>query len=617
MVNQLLFVFILLLPLLGFLSITGLNHRLSKPLAGWLAFGAVFLSFMLNLHVFWYGLFPHNLVTFTWIAVPRFSLSLSFLWDSLSLWMSLIITGIGALIHLFSIGYMEKDPRFNRFFAYLNLFVFFMLILVLSDNYLGTFIGWEGVGLCSFLLIGFWHQDLANSTAAKKAFIINRIGDLGFLLGILLLLCTFGTLQFASILTVPSLASASPILISTIAVLLLIGAIGKSAQLPLSTWLPDAMAGPTPVSALIHAATMVTAGVYLIARSSLLFLAAPAVMKVMLWIGLATSLYGGLVATQQRDIKKILAYSTVSQLGFMVSALGLGAFSAALFHLTTHAFFKALLFLGAGSVIHAMHEEQDVAKMGGLRKKIPVTFALFVIATLAIVGFPPLSGFFSKDAILLAGLSQSSTVFLVYITITILTAFYSFRLLYLVFFGPARSQKAEHAHESGWSMLLPMGVLGLLSALGGLLDRHEFIHHFLSPSIVVSEIAVSVTTERVVGLATLAILIGIAVATYRWYAKVTTLIDPNALGGINQFLYNKGYLDEVYTLAITRPYGLLSASFNSLIERRLADQLLSSIHRYIGALAHRLKAFQSGVVGDYVLVMIIGLIFILIGLVLR
>ena len=381
------------LPLAGFLTLGLFKAYLPKPVGGWLASLAVCGSFVLTCFLLLQNT-TFSIPLLSWFHTGAMSGSLSFWVDPLSLWMCLMITGVGTLIHIYSIGYMKDDERFNSFFSYLNLFVFFMLILVLADSYICMFAGWEGVGLCSYLLIGFWYENQSYNNAAKKAFIMNRVGDLGFLLAILVLLSHLGSTQFGVVFAqVPFM---SPEIITTVSLFLLIGAIGKSAQLPLYTWLPDAMAGPTPVSALIHAATMVTAGIYMIARSHLLFMLSPTTSTLVIGIGLGTALLGALIALAQRDIKKILAYSTMSQLGFMMATLGFGAYTTALFHMTTHAFFKALLFLAAGNVIHSLHGEQNIFKMGGLKKVLPFTFTVFLVGTLAIIGCPPFSGFFSK-----------------------------------------------------------------------------------------------------------------------------------------------------------------------------------------------------------------------------
>ena len=391
-------------PLLGFLLVAFNTKRFSEGVASVIACGAILVSFVISIILFIQVTNIQDadkaihVTLFNWITTGSFSATFSFLVDPLSVLMMLIITGVGFLIHVYSIGYMHGDPGFNRFFSYLNLFVFFMLLLVMGANYLVMFIGWEGVGLCSYLLIGFWFKNQAYNDAANKAFIMNRIGDLGMLLGVILIFVHVGSIQYTDVFA--KAVTLEPATLTTITVLLFIGAIGKSAQIPLFTWLPDAMAGPTPVSALIHAATMVTAGVYMVARNNLLYALSPDTLNLIVVVGLATSLFAATIALAQHDIKKVLAYSTVSQLGLMFLALGLGAFTSGIFHMATHAFFKALLFLGAGSVIHALHHEQDLRKMGGLKKYLPVTFITFLIGVVAISGIPPFAGFFSKDEIL-------------------------------------------------------------------------------------------------------------------------------------------------------------------------------------------------------------------------
>ncbi|GIV32530.1 MAG: hypothetical protein KatS3mg031_0065 [Chitinophagales bacterium] len=428
-----------LLPLIGFLINGLLRNKLSKTVAGVIGSATVLGSFLVSASIFSEHLHhPHNSVIvplIDWITVGDFSAPFAFQVDSLSIMMMLIVTGIGFLIHVYSMGYMHEDDGHNRFFAYLNLFIFFMLLLVTANNYLLLFVGWEGVGLCSYLLIGFWYKNHDYNDAAKKAFIVNRIGDLGFLLGMLLIFKTFGSLNFHDVFDAVierfnsgEFRIGQPVLV-TIGILLFIGAMGKSAQIPLYTWLPDAMAGPTPVSALIHAATMVTAGIYLVVRSNVIYTLAPAALHLVLAIGVATALFAATIGLFQNDIKKVLAYSTVSQLGYMFAALGVGAFTAGMFHLMTHAFFKALLFLGAGSVIHALHHEQDIRNMGGLRKYMPVTFITFLIATLAISGIPPLSGFFSKDEILAHVFMHNKVAWAFLFAGSLLTAFYMFRLV--------------------------------------------------------------------------------------------------------------------------------------------------------------------------------------------
>ena len=454
-----------LLPLIGFLLIAFNFKRFQGSVSGIIASSAIFVSFIISLIVFieiYTSKQAATIQLFHWIKFNKIDISFSFLIDQLSALMLMIITGVGFLIHVYSIGYMKGDSGFNRFFAYMNLFVFFMLVLVLGSNYLIMFIGWEGVGLCSYLLIGFWFKKHENNNAAKKAFIMNRIGDLGFLLGIFLLFNTFGTLNFGGIFSQSQMFTIGNPTITAITLLLFVGAIGKSAQIPLFTWLPDAMAGPTPVSALIHAATMVTAGIYMIARSNVLFVLSPITLLIIAIVGITTALLSGGIAIFQTDIKKVLAYSTVSQLGFMFLALSVGAFTGAMFHLTTHAFFKALLFLAAGSVIHALNGEQDIRKMGGLKNKIPITFFTFLIGTIAISGIPPFSGFFSKDMILIGAFEANSIFWIIAVIVSLMTTFYMFRLLYIVFWKRSNNEDL-HAHESPKNMTIPLMILATLS----------------------------------------------------------------------------------------------------------------------------------------------------------
>ncbi|HVZ26285.1 MAG TPA: NADH-quinone oxidoreductase subunit L, partial [Sediminibacterium sp.] len=449
-----------LFPLLGFL-VNGLGrNRLSRRMTGWVGCGAILLAFICSLLVFNdVRLHGAAVVTlFPFISAVHIQVPFAFQADALSALFLLIITGIGFLIHLYSTAYMQEEapPHFARYFAYLNLFVFSMLLLVLGANYVIMFIGWEGVGLCSYLLIGFWFDNQAYNYAARKAFVMNRIGDLGFLLAVFWLLYRLGTVTYTNVFA--EVQQLSPSDITGITLLLFIGAMGKSAQIPLYTWLPDAMAGPTPVSALIHAATMVTAGIYMIARSHVLYSLAPFTQTLVAVIGLATALFAATIALQQNDIKKVLAYSTVSQLGYMFLGLGVGAYTGAVFHVMTHAFFKALLFLGAGSVIHALHHEQDIRKMGGLRKRMPITHLCFLLACLAIAGVPPFSGFFSKDEILTAAFQKNTWYYFLGVAGALMTAFYMFRLYTLTFLGEFRGHEDGHRpiHESPWPMTFPL-----------------------------------------------------------------------------------------------------------------------------------------------------------------
>ncbi|MEY3194058.1 MAG: NADH-quinone oxidoreductase subunit, partial [Bacteroidota bacterium] len=462
------------LPFFGFVVNGLFGKKLSKTTVGFIGSGTLLASFLLSVVCFNQvaasGPMQHTLYNF--FTVDSLRVDFGFLIDQLSVWMMLIVTGVGFLIHVYSIGYMHDDEGFYKFFAYLNLFIFSMLLLVMGDNFLMLFFGWEGVGLCSYLLIGFWYTNKEYGKAARKAFIMNRIGDLGLLLGIFLIFKIFGSLNyqevFARISTIPMEAGIA----TTICILLFIGAMGKSAQIPLYTWLPDAMAGPTPVSALIHAATMVTAGVYLIARCNPIYTLSPEAMHFVAIVGVATCIFAAIIGLRQNDIKKILAYSTVSQLGLMFVALGMGAYTSAIFHVTTHAFFKALLFLGAGSVIHGMGGEQDIRKMGGLRKAMPVTFWVFLIGTFAISGFPFLAGFFSKDEIFAFTYAHGGLGWWALVGFgALLTAIYMCRLLYVTFFGTFRGthEQAHHLHESPKVMTIPLMVLAVLSVLGGFL----------------------------------------------------------------------------------------------------------------------------------------------------
>jgi NADH-quinone oxidoreductase subunit L len=476
-------VLIPLFPLIGFL-INGLGfRRVPKSLVGVIGSAAALASFACALSLFLnFSGQPEVAHIFDWITIGDLNISMSFQIDQLSLLMLLIITGVGSLIHIYSIGYMHHDEGFGKFFAFLNLFLFFMLLLVLGSNYVVMFIGWEGVGLCSYLLIGFWNKNANYGNAARKAFIMNRIGDLGFLLGIFLIITHFGTVEYADVFSKVAEGGyeSGDKTLMYITLLLFVGAMGKSAQIPLYTWLPDAMAGPTPVSALIHAATMVTAGIYMIIRSNVLYSLSPETLEVIGWVGTATALLAASIGLLQNDIKKVLAYSTVSQLGYMFMGLGVMAYSSSFFHVMTHAFFKALLFLGAGSVIHAMSDEQDIRSMGGLRKKLPITFITFLIATIAISGIPPFAGFFSKDEILAHVYEHNKLMWVLALAGSMMTSFYMFRLLFLTFFGEFRGthEQEHHLHESPIAMTAPLMILAVLSAAGGFFNLpHIFGGH--------------------------------------------------------------------------------------------------------------------------------------------
>jgi NADH-quinone oxidoreductase subunit L len=540
-----------------------------------------------------------------WINVGVLHVGFSLVLDQLSLVMLLVVTGVGFLIHIYSVGYMHEDDGYARYFSYLNLFLFFMTTLVLAGNVLLMFVGWEGVGLASYLLIGFWFQRPSAASAGKKAFIVNRIGDFGFLIGIFLMLSNFGTLTFAEI---SSRLAASPGwtggVLTVICLCLLFGATGKSAQLPLYIWLPDAMEGPTPVSALIHAATMVTAGVYMIARTHVLFDRAPFALAVVAVIGAATALFAATMALVQNDIKRVLAYSTISQLGYMFLACGVAAYSAGIFHLMTHAFFKALLFLAAGSVIHALGGEQDMRKMGGLRKKLPVTFWTMTAAVFAIAGFPPFAGFFSKDAILYAAFLQGSfgkILWFVGVLTALLTSFYMFRLWYMTFLGESRDPEV-HPHESPWSMLGPLVLLALLSLGGGWIGIERF-GAFLAPSVGALHLESSIPHLELylTGIAILLALEGLLIADKYYRRKPERPAQlAAAMAGGYKLLANKYYVDEFYGAIVVKPLlGISNYLLGWVVDTGLlggAVWLLSGIAVFTGAILQR---WQSGNLRSY------------------
>lgn len=615
-----------ILPLLGFLLISLTGKRLVKGFAALIGCLSVFIAFAFSLTLFiklLNGAEAFNATLFRWISAGNFSASISFLVDPLSSLMLLVITGVGFLIHVYSYGYMHEDEGFNRFFAYLNLFVFFMLLLVMGSNYLLMFVGWEGVGLCSYLLIGFWFKNQDYNDAANKAFIMNRIGDLGLIIGVIIIFMTFGSLNYADVL--PKAEAIGAPVLTLITILLFIGAMGKSAQIPLYTWLPDAMAGPTPVSALIHAATMVTAGVYMVARNNILYSLSPIAMELVFVVGLATALFAATIALTQNDIKKVLAYSTVSQLGLMFVALGVGAYASGIFHMATHAFFKALLFLGAGSVIHAMHHEQDIRKMGGLRKYIPVTYITFFIGVLAISGIPPFAGFFSKDEILSKAFEESPIAWGVAVIASLLTSFYMFRLLFLTFFGKTRASEEtiHHIHESPQSMTIPLIVLAALSVVGGfmgvpeLLSGNNWIEHFLSPVFAQShelktEHHLSHPTEFVlmgVIVAFTLVMIGLAYTRYVNKAHVPAA-EGAELTPAHRVIYNKYYVDEFYDSIIVRPLNWISKFFDIVIEKSGIDQAVNLIGGSLNDWSKLFGKLQNGHLGYYVIAMVVGVILI-------
>ncbi|MBL7750993.1 MAG: NADH-quinone oxidoreductase subunit L [Chitinophagaceae bacterium] len=611
-----------LLPLVGFL-INGLGRKwLSKSVIATIGSGVILASFVFSLILFLDvrgGQTGSGVVHyFDFIRVGNIHIPFDFQVDALSSLFLLIITGVGFLIHVYSASYMHSEPteHYGRYFAYLNLFVFSMLLLVMGANFVVMFIGWEGVGLCSYLLIGFWFKNNDYNYAARKAFVMNRIGDLGFLLAVFWLFAKVGSANYSDVFS--SLQTLSGTDITIITLLLFVGATGKSAQIPLYTWLPDAMAGPTPVSALIHAATMVTAGIYMIARSNVLFTASPVTQTVITVIGLATALLAASIALRQNDIKKVLAYSTVSQLGYMFIALGTGAYVAAVFHVMTHAFFKALLFLGSGSVIHAMGGEQDIRRMGGLKEKMPITYWTFLIGCIAIAGIPPFSGFFSKDAILLSAFAHEGmfhqVVYYLALGGAMLTAFYMFRLFFTTFHGSFRGthEQEHHLHESPAAMTIPLVVLAILSIVGGwvgipeiIMEGGERISHFLAPVIPLQEgHTVSHSTEwMLMGTSTALVLLMIGLAWNR-YAKYKEEKET-ALG---KTLGNKWYVDELYDKVIVHPITSLGNWLEEGMERTGIDAIVNNVGRGVQYLSRQIRLVQSGQVGSYVLLMVVSIL---------
>jgi NADH-quinone oxidoreductase subunit L len=606
---------IVLLPLLGFLLNGLLGNRLGKRFVTAVGCALPALAFFITVKCF-LDLRATDTAyfetAFTWATIAGSPFELGFAFDRLSAVMALIVTGVGTLIHIYSIGYMKEDASYARYFAYLNLFLFFMLLLVLGRSLLVVFVGWEGVGLASYLLIGFWFEDDDKAAAGKKAFITNRIGDAGFLLGMFLAWHAFGTFDFDKINAAYTVGATPALSASLLGILLFIGACGKSAQIPLHVWLPDAMAGPTPVSALIHAATMVTGGVYLVARLNGVYLHAEAASQVIVVVGAATAFFAATIAIAQNDIKKVLAYSTLSQLGFMFVALGVGAYGVAIFHVTTHAFFKACLFLGSGSVIHAMQGEQDIHRMGALAKKIPITFLTFGIATLAIAGIPPLSGFFSKDEILWFAFAStrggSTLLWLVMATTALITAFYMTRLFWLTFLGDSRvdPEVVHHIHESPPSMSYVLIVLAALSAAGGFIA----IPHWLEPVMPIPEARQELHhLETALIYVSVAIAVaGIAIAAYFYgnNAARAKAIRPR-LEGIHRVLAGKYFVDEFYVRFLGNPLTWISDRvFLRLGDRFLIDGALNGMAGIAQRCAGALGRVQSGSLQRYVVLVLAG-----------
>jgi NADH-quinone oxidoreductase subunit L len=626
-----------LLPLIGFIINGLLGRKLGKTLVSWIECGTIGVSFLISVKILFELLSlpaEHRIierVVFPWIYSGLFKINFSFLLDPLSCVMILVVSGVGFFIHVYSIGYMGEDKGFARFFSFMNLFVFFMLTLVLSNNFLLLYLGWEGVGLCSYLLIGFWYEKKSASDAAKKAFIVNRIGDFGFALGIMLIFWTFGTLNYSDVFTqAHSILSLGGGLATAITLLLFMGAVGKSAQIPLYVWLPDAMEGPTPVSALIHAATMVTAGVYMVARCHVLFQLAPFTMGLVAVIGAVTALYTASIGMVQNDIKRVLAYSTISQLGYMFLGCGVGAFASGIFHLMTHAFFKALLFLGAGSVMHALSGELNMQKMGELKRKLPVTFWTMFAAVLAISGIPLFSGFFSKDEILWKTFSQGNLILWIIGLVTAgMTAFYMFRLLFLTFFGKSRVDESikSHIHESPKIMTVPLAVLAVLSVIGGYIGVPKSLgggnnfESFLSP--VFGEkgemILHPASTEYLLmALSVVVALLGIFFA-YRFYIKSPDL--PKSLAQRFSFPYklllNKYYVDELYFKIVVNPLLKFATFLWQFFDVKVIDGIANGLANTVNWFAGICRKVQTGYVRNYALGMVFGVLLILAYFILR
>jgi NADH-quinone oxidoreductase subunit L len=613
-----------ILPLIGFL-INGLGRKhLSKSLVSFIGSGVILASFALSVFAFLQVKNGNTHVAhyFNFINITDLKIGFDFQIDQLSSLFLLIITGVGFLIHVYSTSYMhdEENKDFAKYFAYLNLFVFFMLLLVMGANYVIMFIGWEGVGLCSYLLIGFWFKNNTYTNAAKKAFIMNRIGDLGFLLAVFWLVSKLGTTDYTAVFSSNSLSTTD---ITGITLLLFVGAMGKSAQIPLYTWLPDAMAGPTPVSALIHAATMVTAGIYMIARSNILFTMAPVTQNIVAIVGLSTAILAATIALKQNDIKKVLAYSTVSQLGYMFLALGVGAYTGAVFHVMTHAFFKALLFLGAGSVIHAMGGEQDMRNMGGLKKYMSITHLTFLIGCLAIAGMPPFAGFFSKDEILANAFEKNPILWCVGVLGALMTAFYMFRLYAMTFLGKFRGTEKQqhHLHESPIAITFPLIVLAILSIIGGWIGIPSIfmkgghrLEEFLQPIFAASKVltppehkhGLDHNTEwMLMAISVLGALIALVFAWIKFSKYQKTDVEAT---GIGKVLENKWYVDELYDTVIVKPIQSIATFFNNIFEHKIIDGLVNGVGKAVNYGSRQIRLLQTGQVGSYVLMMVLGMV---------
>ncbi|MEM7029278.1 MAG: NADH-quinone oxidoreductase subunit L [Chloroflexota bacterium] len=611
---------IILLPLMGVLINGRFGKRLGNPVSGYLAAALVGISFFVGLLAFFeVPLWSHvgyakTVKLWDFITIGDFDVDVSMLVDPLSMMMVLIITGVGTLIHIYAIGYMDHDENFSRFFVYLNLFIASMLILVLSDNYLGMYIGWELVGVCSYLLIGFWFDRDSAADAGKKAFIVNRIGDFGFALGVFLIWSTFGSLRFLDVFEAAPQATSG--VITAITALLFVGAIGKSAQIPLYVWLPDAMEGPTPVSALIHAATMVTAGIYMVVRSNVLYTMAPTTSAIIAIIGVSTALFAATMALVQYDLKRVLAYSTISQLGYMVLAVGVGAYTSAMFHLATHAFFKALLFMGAGSVMHAMHDVIDMRRLGGLQDKMPDTFKTFIVGAAALAGFPFVtSGFWSKDEILANTFGYSTILYILGLITAFLTAFYSARMVLLTFFGEPKDQELyDHAHENKPVMTYPLYILAGLSILGmflGIPGSGHFLNNWLDPVYHVGH-HISLFTE------VLLILVSAVVSvTAIWFAYKYYVEEPDSparmadrFGPLYKWAYDKYYVDEYYDRIFVQPGKFVSNVLSKFDLAFLDTIIVDGTARSVRGIGRITDGLQTGYLRNYITSIFIGCIVI-------
>ncbi len=630
-------------PLIGFL-INGLfGRRFSEKTIGWIGAGSVGASFLVAVSIFLEllsmdpGSRSIQKIVYSWIWSGDLNVPIGFLVDPLSIVMIMVVSGVGCIIHVYSIGYMHGEIGFRRYFSYLNLFVFNMLILVSANNFLLMFVGWEGVGLCSYLLIGYYYEKKSASDAGKKAFVVNRVGDFGFLLGMFLIFTVFGTFNYVDVFAVaPEKLTQGGSLVTLITLLLFVGATGKSAQIPLYTWLPDAMEGPTPVSALIHAATMVTAGVYMVSRCSVMFAMAPVSLTVVATIGGLTALFAATIGITQFDIKRVLAYSTISQLGYMFMACGVGAFSTGIFHLMTHAFFKALLFMAAGSVMHAMSGELDMRKMGNLRKKLPYTHWTYLFGTLAIAGIFPFAGFFSKDEILYYALQKNIVFWIMGAVAAVMTSFYMFRSVFMTFYGKSRVEPdvAHHLHESPPLMTVPLMILAFLSLVGGfvgipVIEGAQRFANFLSPVFAPAKAIIehgahhaghhSVTAELILMAVSLAIaILGLLVARYMY---ITSPETPGRIverfSGLYRLVFNKYWIDELYDFLFVNSIVEFSRFLWKKFDEAVIDGIVNGVAAVVRTFGSVLRLLQTGLVKDYALSVLVGAMVVIGYLLLR